>query len=86
MDATTNISVIQCVSAHGPELPCMQADRWPQSYSFISMTVVCHNCLTHVLDNYVELVMLGQDLNIGRVTVIIQELGVKLPQIWHKYV
>ena len=40
-----------------------------------------HNCLTHVLDNYIELVMLGQDLNIGRVTVITQGLGVELPQI-----
>lgn len=63
MDATTNISVVQRVSAHGPELPCMQADRWPQSYSSDSGMPKNlnhgHNCLTHVLGNYVELVMLG---------------------------
>jgi len=35
MDTTTNISVVQCVSAHRPALPCMQAGKWPQSYSSI---------------------------------------------------
>jgi len=54
MDATTNISVVQRVCAHGHGLPCIQADRWPQSYSSISMTVVCQRTTTSMCESKIK--------------------------------